>query len=48
MPGYLGTTWLRQVSLEVKKRYAEPDFVLKQPQARFGAPGAAHALVITN
>ena len=37
MPRHLGTIELRRAPLEVKKGYAEPDFVSSSPQARFGA-----------
>ena len=38
MPRHLGTIELRQAPVEVKKGYAEPDFVSSSPQARFAVP----------
>ena len=37
MPRHLGTIQLRRAPLEVRKGYAEPDFVSSSPQARFVA-----------
>jgi hypothetical protein len=37
MPRHLGTIELRRAPLEVKKGYAERDFVSSSPQGRFGA-----------